>query len=47
MDFQNSVKFDMTMVISNTITAATAATLMKGVSIMRKTSGSASREIRP
>jgi hypothetical protein len=40
MDFQNGVKFDMAVVMSDTITAATAATLMKGVSIMRKTSGS-------
>jgi hypothetical protein len=39
MDFQNGVKFDMAVVMSDTITAATAATLMKGVSIMRKTSG--------
>jgi hypothetical protein len=40
MDFQNGVKFDMAVVMSDTITAATAATLLKGVSIMRKTSGS-------
>ena len=40
MDFQNGVKFDMAVVMSDTITAATAATLMKGVAIMRKTSGS-------
>jgi hypothetical protein len=40
MDFQNGVKFDMAVVMSDTMTAATAATLMKGVSIMRKTSGS-------
>ena len=39
MDFQNGVKFDMAVVMSDTITAATAATLMKGVSLMRKTSG--------
>jgi hypothetical protein len=39
MDFQNGVKFDMAVVMSDTLTAATAATLMKGVSIMRKTSG--------
>jgi hypothetical protein len=30
----------MAVVMSDTLTAATAATLMKGVSIMRKTSGS-------
>jgi hypothetical protein len=40
MDFQNGVKFDMAVVMSDTITAATAATLMKGVSILRKSSGS-------
>ncbi len=39
MDFQNGVKFDMAVVMSDTLTAATAATLMKGVSIMRQTSG--------
>jgi hypothetical protein len=40
MDFQNGVKFDMAVVMSDTLTAATAATLLKGVTIMRKTSGS-------
>ena len=40
MDFQNGVKFDMAVVMSDTITAATAATLLKGVSLMRKTQGS-------
>ena len=40
MDFQNGVKFDMAVVMSDTITAATAATLMKGVAILRKNSGS-------
>jgi hypothetical protein len=39
MDFSNGVKFDMAVVMSDTITAATAATLMKGVSLMKKTSG--------
>jgi hypothetical protein len=39
MDFQNGVKFDMAVVMSDTITAATAATLMKGVALLRKTSG--------
>jgi hypothetical protein len=39
MDFQNGVKFDMAVVMSDTLTAATAATLMKGVSILRKNSG--------
>jgi hypothetical protein len=40
MDFQNGVKFDMAVVMSDTITAATAATLMKGVALLRGTSGS-------
>jgi hypothetical protein len=39
MDFQNGVKFDMAVVTSDTMTAATAATLMKGVSLMKKASG--------
>ena len=41
MDFQNGVKFDMAVVMSDTVTAATAATLMKGLSLMKKTQGSA------
>jgi hypothetical protein len=41
MDFANGVKFDMSGVMSDTMTAATAATLMKGVAILKKTSGSA------
>jgi len=40
MDFANGVRFDMAVVMGDTMTAATAATLMKGVMIMRKTSGS-------
>src|ERR1700761_3115288 len=40
MDFQNGVKFDMAVVMSDTMTAATAATLMKGISLMKKASGS-------
>jgi hypothetical protein len=39
MDFQNGVKFNMSVVMSDSITAATCATLMKGVAILRKTSG--------
>jgi hypothetical protein len=39
MDFQNGVKFDMAVVMSDTLTAATAATLMKGVSLVKKNSG--------
>jgi hypothetical protein len=40
MDFQNGVKFDMAVVMSDTMTAATSAALLKGVSLMKKTSGS-------
>lgn len=40
MDFSNGVKFDMAVVMGNTMTAATAATLMKGIMILKKTSGS-------
>jgi hypothetical protein len=40
MDFSNGVKFDMAVSMSDTMTAATIATLMKGVAILKKTSGS-------
>jgi hypothetical protein len=40
MDFSNGVRFNMTVNMSDTLTAATAATLMKGVAILKKTSGS-------
>src|ERR1700727_2574219 len=36
MDFQNGVKFDMSVNMSDTITAATVATLLKGVQSLRK-----------
>lgn len=39
MDFGNGVKFNMAVVMSDTVTAATAATLMKGVALLKKTSG--------
>jgi len=39
MDFQNGVKFDMAVVMGDTMTAATCATLLKGVSLMKKTQG--------
>ncbi len=39
MDFGNGVKFDMAVVMSDTLTAATCATLMKGVVILKKTQG--------
>ena len=40
MDFANGVKFNMTVVLSDSMTAATAATLMKGVMILKKSGGS-------
>lgn len=40
MDFSNGVKFEMAVVMSDTMTAATAATLLKGVAILKRTSGS-------
>ncbi len=40
MDFGNGVKFNMAVNMSDTLTAATAATLMKGVAILKKSSGS-------
>lgn len=41
MDFQNGVHFDMAVNMSDTLTAATCATLMKGVAILKKTQGTA------
>jgi hypothetical protein len=40
MDFSNGVKFNMAVSMSDTMTAATIATLMKGVAILKKTQGS-------
>lgn len=40
MDFGNGVRFDLAVVMSDSVTAATAATLMKGVMILRKSGGS-------
>ena len=40
MDFSNGVRFDMAVNMSDTITAATVATLLKGVAMLRKTQGS-------
>lgn len=40
MDFGNGVKFDMAVVMSDSVTAATAATIMKGVMLLKKTGGS-------
>jgi hypothetical protein len=39
MDFANGVKFDMAVSMSDTMTAATCATLMKGVQLLRKQQG--------
>lgn len=41
MDFQNGVRFDMTVDMSDTFTAATCATLLKGVALLRKQQGAA------
>jgi hypothetical protein len=40
MDFSNGVRFDMGVTMSDTITAATCATLLKGVQLLRKQQGS-------
>jgi hypothetical protein len=40
MDFSNGVRFDMAVSMSDTVTAATCATLLKGVEILRKRQGS-------
>lgn len=40
MDFSNGVKFEMNVVMSDTMTAALASTLMKGVMLMKKNGGS-------
>ena len=39
MDFQNGVRFDMAVVMSDTVTAATVATLMKGAALLKKSTG--------
>jgi hypothetical protein len=39
MDFSNGVKFDMSVSMSDTLTAATCATLLKGVQLLRKQQG--------
>ena len=40
MDFDNGVKFDLAVVMSDTMTAATCATLMKGMVLMKEASAS-------
>jgi hypothetical protein len=44
MDFNNGVRFNMAVNMSDTFTAATVATLLKGVQILRKTQGTASEK---
>ncbi len=39
MDFSNGVRFDMTVDMGSTMTAATASTILKGVALMKETSG--------
>jgi hypothetical protein len=39
MDFANGVRFDMSVNMSDTVTAAMCATLMKGVAVLKKTQG--------
>jgi hypothetical protein len=39
MDFANGVRFDMAVSMSDTITAATCATLLKGVQLLKKAQG--------
>jgi hypothetical protein len=39
MDFSNGVRFDMAVNMSDTITAATCATLLKGVQMLKKAQG--------
>jgi hypothetical protein len=45
MDFGNGVRFNMSVDMSDTITAATAATIMKGVALMKKSSGIRAGEV--
>jgi len=41
MDFANGVRFDMSVNMSDTFTAATCATLLKGVALLKKQQGTA------
>jgi len=40
MDFSNGVKFEMTVVMADTMTAATAAQVLKGVAVVKKSGSS-------
>jgi hypothetical protein len=44
MDFNNGVRFDMAVNMSDSFTAATCATLLKGVQILRRTQGTPSEK---
>jgi hypothetical protein len=44
MDFSNGVHFNLSVNLSDTFTAATVATLLKGVQILRKTQGTPSEK---
>jgi len=44
LDFQNGVKFDMDVVTSDSVTAATAATVMKAAVLLKKTTGTATEK---
>jgi len=44
LDFQNGVKFDMNVVTSDSVTAATAATVMKAAVLLKKTTGTATEK---
>jgi hypothetical protein len=39
MDFSNGVRFDMAVNMSDTITGATCATILKGVQMLKKAQG--------
>jgi len=41
MDFQNGVKFDLNVVTADSVTAATAATVMKAAVLLKKSTGTA------
>ena len=45
LDFTNGIHFDMAVVMSDTMTAATAATLMKGMVMLKKTQGTSQEKM--
>ncbi len=44
LDFANGIHFDMAVIMSDTMTAATAATLMKGMVLLKQSQGSATEK---